>query len=43
MGCDLIFEYCQWAARRIELVENWSVEKWIEYDLKNARRRRSIR
>jgi len=43
MGCDLSVEYCQWAAKRIELVENWPVEKWIEYDLENARRRRSIR
>jgi len=43
MGCDLSSEYCQWAAERIELVENWPVEKWIEYDLENAQRRRSIR
>jgi site-specific DNA-methyltransferase (adenine-specific) len=43
MGCDLSLEYCQWASRRIELVENWPVEKWIEYDLENARRRESIR
>jgi site-specific DNA-methyltransferase (adenine-specific) len=42
-GCDLSLEYCQWAAERIELAENWPVEKWIEYDLENARRRRSIR
>jgi len=43
MGCDLSPEYCQWAADRIELVENWPIEKWIEYDLENARRRQSIR
>jgi site-specific DNA-methyltransferase (adenine-specific) len=42
-GCDLSIEYCRWAAERIELVENWDVEKWIEYDLGNTRRRRSIR
>ncbi len=42
-GCDLSLEYCQWAANRIELVENWPVAKWIEYDLENARRRQSIR
>jgi site-specific DNA-methyltransferase (adenine-specific) len=42
-GSDLSLEYCQWAATRIELVESWSVEEWIEYDLENARRRRSIR
>jgi site-specific DNA-methyltransferase (adenine-specific) len=43
LGCDLSLEYCEWAAKRIELVENWSVEKWIEHDLENARRRQSIR
>lgn len=43
LGCDLSTEYCQWAAQRIELVENWTIEKWIEYDLENARRRHSIR
>jgi site-specific DNA-methyltransferase (adenine-specific) len=42
-GCDISLEYLQWAAQRIELVENWSIEKWIEYDLENARRRKSIR
>ena len=42
-GCDTSLEYCQWAARRIELVEGWSVEKWVQYDLENAERRKSIR
>jgi site-specific DNA-methyltransferase (adenine-specific) len=42
-GCDISLEYLQWAANRIELVENWSIEKWVEYDLENARRRKSIR
>jgi site-specific DNA-methyltransferase (adenine-specific) len=42
-GCDISLEYCQWAAHRIELVEQWSVEKWIQYDIENARRRESIR
>jgi site-specific DNA-methyltransferase (adenine-specific) len=42
-GCDISLEYCQWAVRRIELVEDWPVEKWIEYDFMNAERRRSIR
>jgi len=42
-GCDISLDYCQWAAKRIELVENWSIEKWIEYDTKNAERRKSIR
>jgi len=43
MGCDISSEYCGWAARRIELVEDWSIEKWIQYDLENAERRKSIR
>jgi len=42
-GCDISLEYCQWAVRRIELVEDWPVEKWIEYDFMNTDRRRSIR
>ncbi len=42
-GCDISLEYCQWAAKRIELVENWPVEKWIQFDLENAERRKSIR
>jgi site-specific DNA-methyltransferase (adenine-specific) len=41
--CDTSLEYCQWAVRRIELVEDWSVEKWVQYDLENAERRKSIR
>ncbi|MCA9935723.1 MAG: site-specific DNA-methyltransferase [Ardenticatenaceae bacterium] len=43
MGCDLSTEYCQWAIQRIELVKDWPVEKWIEHDLNNANRRKSIR
>ena len=43
MGCDISIEYCEWAADRIERVEDWPVEKWIGYDLENARRRKSIR
>jgi site-specific DNA-methyltransferase (adenine-specific) len=42
-GCDISFEYCQWAAQRIELAEDWPVEKWVQYDLDNAERRKSIR
>lgn len=42
-GCDKSLEYCEWAARRIELVEDWPIEKWIEYDKTNAERRKSIR
>jgi len=40
-GCDISLEYCQWAAHRIELVEDWPIEKWIQYDLENAERRKS--
>lgn len=42
-GCDISLEYCRWAAHRIELVEDWPVEKWIQYDLENAERRKAIR
>jgi site-specific DNA-methyltransferase (adenine-specific) len=42
-GCDLSAEYCQWAADRIDLVEDWQVEKWLRYDEQNAERRKSIR
>ncbi|MCC7354922.1 MAG: site-specific DNA-methyltransferase [Anaerolineae bacterium] len=42
-GCDISLEYCQWAAHRIELVESWPIEKWVQYDRENARRRKSIR
>ncbi len=42
-GCDLNAEYCHWAADRIELVEDWPVEKWVRYDEQNAERRKSIR
>jgi len=42
-GCDISLEYCQWAAHRIELVEDWPVEKWIAYDRENAERRKAIR
>ncbi len=42
-GCDISLEYCRWAADRVELVEDWPIEKWIQYDLENAERRKSIR
>ena len=42
-GCDISLEYCQWSVKRIELVEDWSIEKWIQYDFENAERRKSIR
>lgn len=43
LGCDINIEYCKWAAERIEKVENWPIEKWIEFDRMNAKRRESIR
>jgi site-specific DNA-methyltransferase (adenine-specific) len=42
-GCDISPEYCQWAAKRIEQVEDWPVEKWLQYDSENEARRKSIR
>ena len=42
-GNDLSMEYMEWAINRIESVERWTAEKWIEYDQENARRRKSIR
>ena len=42
-GCDISLEYCEWAARRVELVEEWPIEKWIQYDFENTKRRQSIR
>ena len=43
MACDLSDEYLDWAAKRIELVEDWNIEKWIQYDFENQKRRNSIR
>jgi len=42
-GCDTSREYCEWAAHRIQLVEEWPIEKWIRYDRENVERRTSIR
>jgi site-specific DNA-methyltransferase (adenine-specific) len=42
-ACDLSQEYLGWAVNRIELVENWNIEKWIKYDFENLKRRNSIR
>lgn len=43
MGCDLSAEYAFWAAERIELVERWPIDKWIQYDLDKMNQRQSIR
>ena len=42
-GCDITSEYCQWAAKRIDLVQNRSIEEWIKFDADNEKRRKSIR
>jgi len=43
LACDSEKEYLKWAAHRIDLVEDWSVEQWIGYDFENLKRRNSIR
>jgi len=42
-SCDISTEYLAWAADRIELVEDWPIEKWKKYDFDNLKRRKSIR
>lgn len=43
LGCDLTAEYIGWAVDRLELVEQWPIEKWKKYDLDNQKRRAAIR
>lgn len=43
LACDLSTEYLDWAVNRLELVEDWSIEKWVKYDFENLKRRNSIR
>lgn len=43
LGCDILSKYLDWAVDRIELVENWSIEQWKNYDFENLKRRNSIR
>jgi site-specific DNA-methyltransferase (adenine-specific) len=42
-GCDNNEEYCKWAANRVELVRDWTIEQWIKFDAGNEKRRTSIR
>lgn len=42
-GCDLSSEYLGWAVDRLENVIKRPIEKWIEFDQENERRRKSIR
>ncbi|MCY3625359.1 MAG: site-specific DNA-methyltransferase [Candidatus Dadabacteria bacterium] len=43
IGCDLSQEYLDWAVERVELVEDWPIQKWRQYDFENLKRRNSIR
>lgn len=43
LGCDLSYEYNQWAIERIQRVKKMSVADWIELDRKNADRRTRMR
>lgn len=43
IGCDTKIDYLDWAANRVELVENWTVDQWKQYDIVNLKRRNSIR
>jgi site-specific DNA-methyltransferase (adenine-specific) len=43
LACDLSPGYLNWAVNRLELVEDWGIEKWIKYDFENQKRRNSIR
>ncbi len=43
LACDLSTEYLEWASERIELVEDWTIDKWVQYDFENQKRRCSIR
>ena len=36
-GCDITLEYCQWAAKRIDLVQNRTIEEWIKFDAENEK------
>lgn len=43
MGCDLNFEYNNWAINRLENIRRMTKEEWIAFDRKNSERRESIR
>jgi site-specific DNA-methyltransferase (adenine-specific) len=43
LACDLEADYLGWGADRLELVEDWPIAKWKQYDLDNAKRRAAIR
>jgi len=43
LACDLSSEYLDWSVKRIETIEDWSIDTWIKYDFENVKRRYSIR
>ena len=43
LACDLSNEYLDWTIKRIETIEEWSIDRWIKYDFDNLKRRNSIR
>ncbi len=43
IGCEMSEEYNSWAIKRIDQVVSKPIEKWIQYDKENAKRRESIR
>lgn len=43
LACDLSNEYLTWAVKRIDTIEEWSIDTWIKYDFENLKRRNSIR
>ncbi len=43
LGCDSQAEYLNWAVKRLEQVDNSTIEYWIDLDKKNYKRRMSIR
>lgn len=43
MACDKSYEYLDWAINRIALIEDWPIDKWIQYDFENQKKRTSIR
>jgi site-specific DNA-methyltransferase (adenine-specific) len=43
LACDLSREYLDWTIKRLETIEGWSIDTWIQYDFNNLKRRSSIR
>lgn len=41
--CDISPEYLDWTVNRLDLVEDWTTEKWKKYDFENLKRRNAIR